>query len=69
MVGSSKLDGVLLPASPGAKGGAVFAFYAVMVISATGIETFNLAMHIVLGHLVRWALGYTRSGYDTMSYR
>ena len=66
MVGSSKLDGVLLPASPGAKGGAVFAFYAVMVISATGIETFNLAMHIVLGHLVRWALGYTRSGYDTI---
>src|SRR5258706_16164210 len=43
MVGSSKLDGVLLPASPGAKGGAVFAFYAVLVISATGIETFNLS--------------------------
>lgn len=66
MVGSSKLDGVLLPASPGIKDGTIFAFYAVMLISATGIETFNLAMHIALGHLVRWAPGYTTSGSDTI---
>jgi hypothetical protein len=66
MVGSSKIDGVLLPASPGVKDGAIFAFYAVMLISATGIETFNLAMHITLNHLVRWAPGYATSGYDTI---
>ena len=66
MVGSSKIDGILLPASPGAEDGAIFAFYAVMLISATGIETFNLAMHIVLGHLARWAPDYTTSGWDTI---
>jgi hypothetical protein len=66
MVGSSKPDGVLLPPSPGIKDGAIFAFYAVMLISATGIETFNLAMHIALSHLVRWAPGYTTSGSETI---
>jgi hypothetical protein len=44
----------------------IFAFYAAMLISATGVETFNLTMHMVLTHLVRWAAGYAPSGYDTI---
>jgi len=66
MVGSSKLDGILLPTSPAVKDGTIFAFYAVMLICASSGETFNLAMHTVVGQLVRWAPGYILSADNSI---
>jgi hypothetical protein len=65
-VGSSKLDGLMLPPSPGASAGTIYAFYAVMLTSATGAESFNLTMHAVIGQLVRWSSGYAIPGSDTI---
>jgi len=46
--------------------GTIYAYYAVMLISSTGTETFNLAMHSVVAQLARWSSGYVIPGHDTI---
>ena len=67
-IGEPSISGPLLPPSPGAASNAVYAFYVVMIMSATGADTFSLAMHMTLGHLfARWSPGHTAPpGYDTI---
>ncbi|AUT64969.1 DUF6602 domain-containing protein [Paraburkholderia terrae] len=54
-VGDKSITGLLLPPSPGASRKTQFPIYALLLISASWTGTFNLAMHMVLGHLVRWS--------------
>ncbi|MDE1146941.1 MAG: hypothetical protein PW843_10005 [Azospirillaceae bacterium] len=64
-VGDKSL-GLLLPPSPGANLKTAFPCYAVMMISASGAGTFNLAMHMLLGQMARWSHGYALPGNETI---
>lgn len=64
-VGDKSL-GLLLPPSPGTNLKTSFPFYAVMMISASGAGTFNLAMHMLLGQMARWSHGHVLPGYETI---
>jgi hypothetical protein len=65
-VGDKSELSLLLPPSPGALRKTVLPFYSVMMISASGVETFNLAMHMLLAQLARWSLGYVTPDYKTI---
>jgi hypothetical protein len=58
--------GILLPPSQNAGSSKRVPLYATMMISATGVETFNLTAHAIFGHLTRWAPGYVVAEYQTI---
>ena len=62
-VGDGSELSLLLPRSPGAL---VLPIYVVMMISASGAGTFNLAMHMLLGQLTRWAPGHVLPGSQSV---
>lgn len=64
-VGDKSLS-LLLPPAPGASLKTAFPYYSVMTISASGAGTFNLAMHMLLGHMARCSQGYILPGYETI---
>lgn len=65
-VGEPLPSALLLPPSPDASRKVQFPCYAVLMISASGTGTFNLAMHMVLGHLARWSVGSVPPEYVTV---
>lgn len=65
-VGDKSPSGLLLPPSPDASRNIQFPCYVVLMISASGTGTFNLAMHMVLGHLARWSGGSVPPEYVTV---
>lgn len=66
-VGSKTISGSLLPPSPGYAANGVYAFYAPLVIAATGVGTFNATMDLVATQLVRWTDGYVIPGRETIT--
>lgn len=66
-VGSKKINGSLLPASPGYTANGVYAFYAPLAIAATGPDTFNATMDLVAVQLLRWNDGYVTPGQETIT--
>ena len=65
-VGDMSELGMLLPPSPGASRKTAFPYYAVLMISASGAGTFNLAMHMLFAQLVRWSPGSALPEYASI---
>ena len=64
-LGETKLN-LLLPPSPDAFKRNIYPLYAVMMMSASDAGTFNLAMHMIIGQLIRWSPGYALAGSETI---
>lgn len=65
-VGSAKINGTLLPTTPGAAAGGIVAFYALLVIATTGADTFNSTLDTVTAQLSRWSNGYVTPDYASL---
>lgn len=65
-VGDQSVSSLLLPPSPGVSRKTLPSYYAVLMISASGAGTFNLAMHMLLGQLARWSPGSVSPEYLTV---
>ena len=64
-LGDTKLN-MLLPSSPGAAFYTAPPYYSVMMMSASGTGTFNLAMHMMIPQLSRWSEGFAVPGWETL---
>ncbi|MFM0208312.1 hypothetical protein PQQ96_12945 [Paraburkholderia sediminicola] len=65
-IGDQSVSSLLLPPSPGVLHKTQPSYYAVLMISASGAGTFNLAMHMLLGQLARWSPGSVSPEYLTV---
>jgi hypothetical protein len=65
-IGDQSVSGLLLPPSPGVLHKTQPSYYAVLMISASGAGTFDLAMHMLLGQLARWSPGSVSPEYLTV---
>ena len=62
-IGDEFEPSLLLPPSPGAL---VFPIYVMIMVSASGAGTFNLAMHLLLAQLARWSPGHVLPGSESI---